>query len=53
MDELPQDKTKKIICFCNVSLRGYETASLLQAHGWSHVKVMEGGIMARPFVRAK
>jgi len=53
MDELPQDKNKEIICFCKISLRGYEAAGLLQAHGWTHVKVMEGGLMAWPFQREK
>lgn len=53
MDELPQDKNKEIICFCKISLRGYEAASLLEAHGWTNVKVMEGGIMAWPFAREK
>jgi pyruvate/2-oxoglutarate dehydrogenase complex dihydrolipoamide dehydrogenase (E3) component/rhodanese-related sulfurtransferase len=53
MNELPQDKSKEIICFCKISLRGYEAASLLEAHGWTNVKVMEGGIMAWPFPREK
>jgi len=53
MDELPQHRSKEIICFCKISLRGYEAASLLQAHGWTNVKVMEGGIMAWPFSREK
>lgn len=53
LDELPQDKDKEIICYCKISLRGYEAASLLQAHGWRNVKVMEGGIMAWPFPREK
>lgn len=53
MDELPREKDKEIICFCKISLRGYEAASLLQANGWTHVKVMEGGIMAWPFEREK
>lgn len=53
MNELPQDKSKEIICFCKISLRGYEAASLLQASGWTRVSVMEGGIMAWPFGREK
>lgn len=53
MDELPEDKGTEIICFCKISLRGYEAASLLEAHGWTNVKVMEGGIMAWPFAREK
>jgi NADPH-dependent 2,4-dienoyl-CoA reductase/sulfur reductase-like enzyme/rhodanese-related sulfurtransferase len=51
--ELPADKNKPIICYCKISLRGYEAASLLVAHGWTDVRVMEGGIMAWPFRREK
>lgn len=53
LSELPEDKSKEIICFCKISLRGYEAASLLEANGWTNVKVMEGGIMAWPFAREK
>ncbi len=53
MNELPQNKDQDIICFCKISLRGYEAASLLEANGWTNVKVMEGGIMAWPFPREK
>ncbi|MBL7114799.1 MAG: FAD-dependent oxidoreductase [Kiritimatiellae bacterium] len=53
LNELPKEKDKEIICFCKISLRGYEAACLLQAHGWTNVKVMEGGIMAWPFAREK
>ena len=53
MSELPEDKNKEIICYCKISLRGYEAASLLVANGWTNVKVMEGGIMAWPFAREK
>lgn len=53
MDELPQDKHREIICYCKISLRGYEVASLLEAHGWTDVKVMEGGILAWPFARER
>ena len=51
MNELPEDKDAEIICYCKISLRGYEAAGLLEAHGWTNVKVMEGGIMAWPFPR--
>jgi len=49
--ELPSDKNKEIIVYCKISLRGYEAARILQANGWTNVKVMEGGIMAWPFQR--
>lgn len=51
LGELPKDKNKEIICFCKISLRGYEAALILQANGWTNVKVMEGGIMAWPYKR--
>lgn len=53
LNEIPADKDTEIICYCKISLRGYEAASVLMAHGWRNVKVMEGGIMAWPFPREK
>ncbi|MBN2040477.1 MAG: FAD-dependent oxidoreductase [Spirochaetes bacterium] len=53
LEELPQDKKAEIICYCKISLRGYEAARLLQGHRWTNVKVMEGGVMAWPFPREK
>jgi NADPH-dependent 2,4-dienoyl-CoA reductase/sulfur reductase-like enzyme/rhodanese-related sulfurtransferase len=53
LNELPEDKDKEIILYCKISLRGYEAAAILQAHGWRNVKVMEGGIMAWPYAREK
>lgn len=53
INELPKDKNKEVICYCKISLRGYEAASLLMANGWTNVKVMEGGIMVWPFAREK
>ena len=53
LDEMPEDKDQEIICFCKISLRGYEAALVLQAAGYTNVKVMEGGIMAWPFPREK
>ena len=41
--QLPKDR--EIIAFCKVSLRGYEAALILKSHGFSNVKVMEGGVM--------
>ncbi len=52
LDMLPADKSAEIICFCKISLRGYETALILREHGYTNVKVMEGGIMAWPYARA-
>lgn len=53
LHELPKDKNTEIVCFCKISLRGYEAALILQANGWKNVRVMEGGIMAWPFSREK
>ncbi|HOO70281.1 MAG TPA: FAD-dependent oxidoreductase [Spirochaetota bacterium] len=53
LGELPEDKNAEIICYCKISLRGYEAARVLEGRGWTNVKVMEGGIMAWPFPREK
>jgi len=53
LSELPQDKEREIICYCKISLRGYEAALVLEANGWKNVRVMEGGIMAWPYPREK
>jgi len=53
LGELPQDKGAEIICYCKISLRGYEAALAIEANGWTNVKVMEGGIMAWPYPREK
>lgn len=49
LETLPADKDMEIICFCKISLRGYEAATILRAHGYTNVRVMEGGIMAWPY----
>lgn len=51
--ELPEDKEREIICYCKISLRGYEAALAIEAAGWKNVKVLEGGIMAWPYPREK
>jgi NADPH-dependent 2,4-dienoyl-CoA reductase/sulfur reductase-like enzyme/rhodanese-related sulfurtransferase len=53
LNEFPEDKEREIICYCKISLRGYEAARVLMGNGWKNVKVMEGGIMAWPFAREK
>lgn len=52
-DEIPAEKDTPIVCFCKISLRGYEAALILEANGWKDVRVMEGGIMAWPYPREK
>jgi NADPH-dependent 2,4-dienoyl-CoA reductase/sulfur reductase-like enzyme/rhodanese-related sulfurtransferase len=53
LEEMPQDKKAEIITWCKISLRGYESALILQANGYTNVKVLEGGIMAWPYPRKK
>lgn len=53
LNELPADKNKEIITWCKISLRGYEAAVLLKAHGYTNVKVLEGGIVAWPYEKEK
>lgn len=53
LHELPQDKNTPIVCYCKISLRGYEAALILEANGWTNVRVMEGGIMVWPYRREK
>ncbi len=49
LDEFPTDKNTPIICFCKVSMRGYEMALILAHQGYTDVSVMEGGAMAWPY----
>ncbi len=53
LGDLPEDKNAEIVCFCKISLRGYEIACILEANGYTNVKVMEGGIMAWPYPRER
>jgi NADPH-dependent 2,4-dienoyl-CoA reductase/sulfur reductase-like enzyme/rhodanese-related sulfurtransferase len=53
LNELPADKGSEVICFCKISLRGYEAARVLEGRGWTNVRVMEGGIAAWPYPREK
>lgn len=53
LNEMPADTNAEVICFCKISLRGYEAARVLEGHGWKNVKVMEGGVMAWPYPREK
>ncbi|MDG5799063.1 FAD-dependent oxidoreductase [Marinilabiliaceae bacterium ANBcel2] len=52
-DNLPLNKETEIITYCQISLRGYEAAVMLQNMGYKNVKVMEGGIVAWPFEKEK
>jgi NADPH-dependent 2,4-dienoyl-CoA reductase/sulfur reductase-like enzyme/rhodanese-related sulfurtransferase len=53
LNDLPQDREREIVCYCKISLRGYEAAILLESAGWKNVTVLEGGVMAWPYRREK
>lgn len=53
LGELPAARDAEIICYCKISLRGYEAARVLEGRGWTNVKVLEGGIAAWPYPREK
>ncbi len=53
LHELPADKSREVVCYCKISLRGYEAARILQANGFGRVQVLEGGVLAWPFPREK
>jgi NADPH-dependent 2,4-dienoyl-CoA reductase/sulfur reductase-like enzyme/rhodanese-related sulfurtransferase len=53
LNELPSDKNREMICFCKISLRGYEASLVLKHAGYTNVKVMEGGIMAWSYPRER
>ncbi|MEW6742076.1 MAG: FAD-dependent oxidoreductase [Planctomycetota bacterium] len=47
LDHIPKDKP--IVCFCQLSLRGYEASLMLKAAGYQEVRVMDGGIAMWPY----
>jgi rhodanese-related sulfurtransferase len=53
LSELPVDRDREIVCYCKISLRGYEAAGLIEAQGYRNVKVLEGGLLAWPYPREK
>lgn len=53
LSDLPQDKDTPIVCYCKISLRGYEASLIVKAAGYTNVRVMEGGIMAWSYPREK
>ncbi len=53
IDKLPKDKDALIITWCKISLRGYEASCILRGHGYTNVRVLEGGLMAWPFKMKK
>jgi NADPH-dependent 2,4-dienoyl-CoA reductase/sulfur reductase-like enzyme/rhodanese-related sulfurtransferase len=49
LDELPRDR--EIVCFCKISLRGYEAALIANAAGYD-AKFMDGGVAMWPYARS-
>ncbi len=47
LSDLP--KEKEIICFCAISLRGYEASLILKGAGFPNVKVLDGGVAMWPY----
>ncbi len=45
--DVPKDKP--IVCFCKISLRGYEAALILKHAGFQDVRVLDGGIVMWPY----
>ncbi len=46
-EKLPKDQ--EIICFCKISLRGFEAVRILTGLGFEKVAFMEGGLAAWPY----
>jgi rhodanese-related sulfurtransferase len=44
-------KNKPVVCFCKISLRGYEAALILNNAGYKDVRVMDGGVLMWPYER--
>lgn len=47
LGELPRDR--EIVCFCKISLRGYEAQTILEGAGFPDVKFLDGGLVAWPY----
>lgn len=45
--EIPRDK--EVVCYCAISLRGYEASRVLAGAGFGNVKVLDGGLAMWPF----
>lgn len=53
LTERAQDNDREVIVYCVISLRGDESAAILEGHGRRNVKVMEGGVAAWPSPRER
>ncbi len=43
------DRTKPVVAFCKISLRGYEAALILWKAGFPDVRVLDGGVVMWPY----
>jgi len=51
LKDIPRDRP--VVCFCKISLRGYEAALILQAAGYADVRVLDGGLVTWPYALDK
>lgn len=47
LKEVPRDRP--VVCFCKISLRGYEAARILNGVGYENVRVLDGGLVTWPY----
>lgn len=47
LGEVPRDRP--VVCFCKISLRGYEAARILGGAGCRDVRVLDGGLVTWPY----
>ena len=51
-EELP-DKDAKLVCSCQIDLRGYEAETMLRAQGYKNVQSLEGSMSGWPYETEK
>ncbi len=49
VSDIPRDKP--VVCFCKISLRGYEAALILKSNGFKDVRVLDGGLLMWPYAK--
>lgn len=51
--EVLPDKDAKLVCSCQIDLRGYEAETMLRAKGYTNVQSLEGSMSAWPYETEK
>ena len=51
--EVLPDKEAKLVCSCQIDLRGYEAETMLRAHGYKNVQSLEGSMSGWPYETEK